>query len=400
MHIAFIWQRFLPYHSARIRRVKSILSGQGHRVTAIEIASRDLSYRFIPTDLGRDYDSVCCFPHRNYHDLSPKEIRARVVAELLSLRPDVVFAPATAFPEGMGALMYRLRNGSISIVMDDAWELSDRRGSLTRAAKRIIHRNADAAFVPALSHREYYRNLGFPAERIFFGVDVVDNEYFAVQADRARQQGARIRQEMGLPEHYFLYVGRFLPRKGLDTLLLAYQLYRKRTMTAPWDLILIGEGGLLETLCRNHHKITGLHVAGGRFGEELCKFYGLAEALVVPSDIDPWGLVVNEGLASGLPVLVSRGCGSAKTLVIDSENGWSFRPGSVEDLAVLLHRLSLLSPATRSGMGMRSREMISKWSLDRFASAVQDAIDVPRRPAAGLLSNMMTRLWTGRNSVT
>lgn len=400
MHIVFIWQRFLPYHTARIRHVKSKLSEQGHRVTAIEVASKDLSYRFMPAGSDFGFERVCCFPGRSYHDLNHREIHARVLEELTSLKPDVVFSPATAFPEGMAALAYRLRSGARSIMMDDAWEHTDRRGPLTKAIKRCIHQNADAAFIPALSHLDYYGKAGFPTDRIFFGVDVVDNDYYGVRADRVRQSEALIRQRLGLPENYFLYVGRFLPRKGLDTLLSAYRSYRERTKTAPWELVLIGEGDYLETLHRDHKKIPGLHVLGGRFGESLCECYGLAKALVIPSDIDPWGLVVNEGLASGLPVLVSRGCGAAKSLVVDSENGWSFRPGSNEDLAVLLHRLSLLSPTTRQRMGARSREIIASWSLDRFASAVYDAIHIPRRPPAGLLSDILTRRWKGRVRVT
>ncbi len=396
MHIVVIWQRLLPYHIARLSHAKKRLSQCGHRLTAVEVAASDQSYSFIPVMTNGEFDRVCCFPCMSYHKQNAGAVHRKVLQILESLQPDVVFAPATAFPEGMASLVYRLKSRATAIVMDDAWQHTDQKGALTRAVKKLIHGNADAAFVPAISHRDYYMQLGFPADRILFGVDVVDNDYFSVRVDKARRDDPRIRLKRKLPVNYFLFVGRFLPRKGLETLLTAYKLYRERMALGYWDLVLIGEGDYLETLSPDIKAQAAVHYAGGQFGDDLCEYYGLARALVVPSETDPWALVVNEALASALPVIVSKGCGAAMTLVKESQNGWTFEPGNAEELSLLLHRLTQLSTAALLTMSNKSREIISAWSLDRFADGIEEGVRISRRSSAGLLADVTTKLWKGR----
>jgi glycosyltransferase involved in cell wall biosynthesis len=284
-------------------------------------------------------------------------------------------------------------------MMDDAWAHTDQRGALTRRVKRYVHRNIDGVFVPADFYRDYYRGLGFPDERIVVGVDVVDNRFFAEGARQARLQEREIRIAMDLPERYFLFVGRFLPRKGLETMLEAFAVYRKQTGADGWGLVLVGDGPHRPVVERFAAGLPGVHFAGVRQGADLCRYYGLADALIVPSESDPWGLVVNEGMAAGLPVLVSRGCGAAHTLVRDGENGWTFGPGDAAGLAALMVRLGSLTPDARRGMGDCSSRIIDEWSLGRFAEGVDAALELSRRPPAGFVSDLATRLWKGRVSV-
>lgn len=399
LHVVIIWQRFLPYHRARIRQMQRRLTSLGHRLTAIEVASQDATYGFDLDAPQDDFAHICCFSGSSYHDHTAPEIHRTVLQLLTTLQPDVVFAPATPFPEGMAADSYRMISGCRRVMMDDAWEHSDQRGLLTIAMKRLIHRNIDGVFIPATSHQAYYERLGFPRERTVFGVDVVDNDYFCRHADHARKAAASIKAGLGLPEKYFLFVGRFLPRKGLETLLKAYDNYRAQADGNGWDLVLVGGGSHLSHIQALAAQSPGVHFAGVVTGEGLCHYYGLAQTLVVPSVLDPWGLVVNEGLAAGLPVLVSRGCGAAATLVSEGENGWTFAPEDIDELTTLLLRVSQLSATELQRMGERSREIISDWSLDRFADGVVQALSIPRREPGGLLADMAVRLWKGRVSV-
>ena len=126
-------------------------------------------------------------------------------------------------------------------MMDDAWELTDNRGFITRQVKRLIHRNVDAAFIPAPSHKQYYENLGFPEERIIYGIDAVDNGYFSALADDVRRKPAAFPIAGNLPKKYFLFVGRFLQRKGIDNLINAYNRYRINCVEEAWSLVLVGK---------------------------------------------------------------------------------------------------------------------------------------------------------------
>ncbi len=100
-------------------------------------------------------------------------------------------------------------------------------------------------------------------------------------------------------------------------------------------------------------------------------------------------------MASGLPVLVSRGCGCAATLVRPDQNGWTFAPGDGNALTVLMERLSSLPQEQLQAMGERSCEIIAEWGLDRFNQGVLAAAALPRREPAGVLSRLAVRLWEG-----
>ncbi len=396
-HIAIIWQRFLPYHIARIRHLWNHVSELGYRLSAIEIASQDASYGFPEgVFLENGFKHICCFPEMSYHQLKPAVIRNKVFSLLMECKPDLVFAPAAPFPEGMATFTYRLVSRARAVMMDDAWDHTDNRGSLTKGIKRLIHRNIDAVFIPASSHLAYFSNMGFPEDRIVFGVDVVDNDYFLRKSEEARTNNENGRASKKLPKNYFLFVGRFLLRKGLETLMKAYTNYRQQAGQNPWDVVLVGDGKHLDSIRCLSRDIPGIIFTGPQFSDSLCQHYALARALIVPSISDPWGLVVNEGMASGLPVIVSRGCGSAKTLVQEGENGWTFEPGDDETLTELMIRASSLPSDALREMGRKSQSIISEWSLDRFADGVLRAIEIPRRPPAGPISDILTKLWKGR----
>ena len=239
------------------------LSQLGCQLSAIEVASQDASYGFPESVFSENgFKHICCFPEMSYHQLKPGEIYGQVFDLLMELGPDLVFAPATPFPEGMAAFSYRLTSESRVVMMDDAWGNADSRGPLTREIKRLIHRNIDAAFIPASSHLSYFLKMGFSEDRILFGADVVDNRYFLRKSEEARVNDEKLRASKKLPKNYFLFVGRFLPRKGLETLLKAYEDYRHRTSQTPWDLVLVGEGESFKNIQNLSRNISGIVFAG------------------------------------------------------------------------------------------------------------------------------------------
>jgi 1,2-diacylglycerol 3-alpha-glucosyltransferase len=395
MKIAIVWQRFLPYHVARLKRLRGACEKAGSSLFALEVASSDSSYRDVAVSTHTEFNRICCFPESDYHRLRAKDIYNKVKAALSEIGPDVIFAPATPFPEGMAAIAYRTCCGKKVIVMDDSWELSDRRGPLIKAIKRCIHQNADAVFIPAPSHASYFRGLGFSDDRMVVGVDVVDNDAYAKVAEDVLDHENSVRSSLDLPEDFFLFVGRALPRKGLHSLLSAYDKYCLRSQAGKWDLVIVSSGDEMEQLKASRSAHPHIHFVGPKQGGELYYHYALARALIVPSIVDQWGLVINEGMACGLPVIVSRGCGAAATLVREGENGWTFQPGDVEELSELMIRTTGAGPERLKKMGRRSQEIIAEWGPDRFVTGVFQAANIPRRAPAGIISNLLTRLWKG-----
>ena len=190
---------------------------------------------------------------------------------------------------------------------------------------------------------DYLVSLGMPRDRIEFGYDVVDNDYFAQGAAAARADAMRLRARLGLPERYFFACVRFIiKRKNIDNLLRAYAVYRRQSPSAPWGLVIAGSGeekSSYDALVRDL-SIEGVAWPGFIQYGALPLYYGLAGAFVHPAYAEPWGLVVNEALASGLPVIVSRTVGARYELVSDGQNGFSFDPSAPDQLADRLLQIS------------------------------------------------------------
>ena len=393
-----MWTKYLPYHVARIRHLRKRLLAVGWHLTAIEVASRDALYPFPEISENRSDDYICLFSGQSYRALAPYTIHTTAYRTILSLKPDVIIAPATPFPSGMASVKYGADYGKLSIMMDDAWEYSDRRGAVITRAKQLIHRNIDAAFIPAPSHASYYLNMGFPQDRIFYGVDVVDNDFFSEQASKAREDGEALRRTLALPPSYFLFVGRFIKRKGIDTLLEAYRQYAKSALDNAWGMVLVGDGDDRPEHQRMMKDYPLVKFVGSQFAEKLCAYYGLASAFILPSEVETWGLVLNEAMASQLPVLASKGCGAGRALIEEGKNGWTYEYGDSRTLSELMSRMTLMPTGQLHAMKLRSAEIISGWSLDTFADSVIAASLLPKRDRGGFASRLITKFWTGRIS--
>lgn len=398
LHVAIVWTKFLPYHIARINHLRKRLNAEGHRLTAIEVASRDSLYPF-PDQQVTPEDYVCIFSGKSYRALPPMAIHTRIYSTIERLAPDVVISPSTPFPSGMASIKYCLKKNKFSAIMDDAWQLTDTRGPLITAVKKIIHQIVDAAFIPSPFHASYYEQMGFPPDRIVYGVDVVDNDFYSRHSRSAVERGEELRRELNLPKKYFIFVGRFIKRKGIETLLQAFRHYRSTAGSAAWDLVLIGDGIEIGEYKVSAQKIDGVHFVGAQYGEKLCAYYGLAKVLIIPSDVETWGLVVNEAMACRLPVISTSGCGAARALIEEGKNGWIFQPRDHRHLSRLMTAVSSLPEDVLKEKGEHAFRTIQSYSPETFSSSVLSLLSMTQRNKKGLLPNIVTRLWPGRISI-
>src|SRR5205814_1916354 len=204
-----------------------------------------------------------------------------------------------------------VRRGIPMIVMSESARQDEPRTWWKEAMKRRMVDLFSAALVGGQRHVEYLVELGIPRERIFTGYDVVDNDHFGRRTAEIRNLKFEIQKKYGLPENYFLASARFIEKKNLTRLIRAYAEYRQKSQNganAMWDLVLLGDGPLRETLKSqlsmlklNEH----VHLPGFKPYDELPLYYALANAFVHASTTEQWGLVVNEAIASELPVIVS-----------------------------------------------------------------------------------------------
>lgn len=387
--VVIIWQRFLDYHIARLEAARVQYPSGGEvkvEVIGIQVATSDLAYGF-STSLVPSESAITLFRGWNYHELSSRQIVSAVDNALRQLSPDLVLCPATAFPEGMAAIRYGMRCGARVVIMDDAWEETDFRGIATRAAKRVIHRSVDGCFIPDVRHSSYFRLLGIPADRHVFGVDVVDNSSFSPP----------LQQSISTRPRRFLFVGRFIERKGIGLLVEAYARYRKIRGPGAWELRLVGDGPLR---CDELVVTEGITWAGIRIGPELREEYWSARCLVVPSLFEQWGLAINEACAAGLVVIAGDKCGAALTLVENERNGWLFTSGSKEELVDRMLQADRCEDSELESMSAISRILVTERApLENFAKGVVRALELPKRPYPGPLTELAVCLWNGRVSI-
>jgi glycosyltransferase involved in cell wall biosynthesis len=261
--------------------------------------------------------------------------------------------------------------GLAVLVRDEATLFSTERSPLRQQAKRVFFRAlsqvADAFLSIGSANRDYYLANGIPLGRIFSMPYCVDNEFFAERAREARASREQLRRELqlGPGNSIILYASKFEPRKRARDLLLAYAgLVSRSDAAAQARLLFLGDGELrpsLEVEARRKG-LHGVRFLGFRNQSELPAFYDLCDVFVLPSVSEPWGLVVNEVMATGKPVVVSDRVGCARDLVHDGRNGFVFPAGDIDALTEALARV-LEDRNRAAGMGIASREIMAKWSF-------------------------------------
>jgi glycosyltransferase involved in cell wall biosynthesis len=159
----------------------------------------------------------------------------------------------------------------------------------------------------------------------------------------------------------FLFIGRLIERKGLDVLLSAFARF------PGGELWIGGDGPLLEVANQAASADRRVRVLGHVEGKDLPDLYGQVDALVVPSLYEPWGLVVHEGLANGLPVIASDQVAAADDLIEPGVNGYVVPTGSADSLAAAMGSLSGWTPLQRQRAAVRSGELLERCSIERGA---------------------------------
>jgi glycosyltransferase involved in cell wall biosynthesis len=252
----------------------------------------------------------------------------------------------------------------------------------TEFLKAKFWRSCDSFVVPGKSSGEYLRTYGVPEEMIFTAPNAVDTQLFAQRAAVIRRDATTHRQALRLPDRFFLFAGRLVREKGIFDLLGAYGALSPE-LRKEMGLVYVGDGVARSALLKRAAAISpgSIQISGFAQRERLAAYYALADVFVFPTHTDPWGLVVNEAMACGLPVISSDAAGCVADLV---ENGWNGRVVSAGDVAQLASAMDELArdPGMRSLMGERSRKRVQQYSPEAWAAGMASAALPYRRRAA------------------
>lgn len=386
-HVVLVYQRMLAYHCARFTALAAELAREGIRCTALEVANTDSSYGdAISVASTQRGGIVSLFPNCDYLSLRPRQVASAVCMALQALRADVVFAPAPAFAEGAGALHHKVRFGGRLLQMDDAWAATDQSGVLVRWVKRSFNGFVDGGFLPDALHGQHFVGLNIPLDRQAYAVDVVGPatgiaEPLVAQPDR----------------RFVLFVGRLIERKGLHTLLNALAQWPASEQRPA--LVVIGDGPTqpaLQAQAARLGLLADVHWLGMRDNAEAQAWMRHAHVLVVPSDFEQWGLVVNEAWQNDLPVLASETVGALRAA---TPAEWSWTLLSAGDASVWRAALvRALSQTTSERMAWITlgRRQAQRYGLAAHVRSARALIDVALRKRPARWVGWVARLWPGR----
>ncbi len=390
--IAVVFHYIGPYHHARLNAAADRLA-----VTGIEWSAKGYD-SWGAADAPARYQKISLFPEATDNHPGKAELWRAFWSALEQANPDVVAVNGWNNFGSLVATDCCVRRGIPMVVMSESARQDEPRTWWKEIIKRRVVGLYSAALVGGQRHVDYLVELGMPRDRIFTGYDVVDNAYFRRSAEEVRSQKSDVRKQCGLPENYFLASARFIEKKNLPTLIRAYAAYRQKSEASgnpPWDLVLLGDGPLREAL-NSQLSTLNLHrhvrLPGFKQYDELPGYYALAKAFIHSSTTEQWGLVVNEAIASGLPVIVSNRCGCVPELV--QGNGFSFEPTDEHELGSRLLQMASLSDDERRRLGDASYTIAANFAPKRFGEgmeqAAQLALNQPRK--ASLLCRTLIKL--------
>jgi glycosyltransferase involved in cell wall biosynthesis len=299
-----------------------------------------------------------------------------VLSALNKIRPDAVSCGGYNYLASWESACWARVHGVPLLLWSESTALDKRRRyPAVEFMKRRFLSLCKAFVVPGRSAFEYLKDLGIPDERIFTAPNAVDIQLFAALADEARRKESQVRARLSLPLRYFLCVGRLVRAKGVFELVEAYAQLNPE-IRSKVGLVFVGDGADRSELIQLASRITAgtIQFPGFVQREGLPEFYALADALILPTHSDTWGLVVNEAMSCALPVIATSVAGCVADLVQDGWNGFIVPPRNPSQLAAAMVGLAD-DAGLRREMASRSRDRVQAYSPEAWAEGLVRVVE-------------------------
>ena len=331
-----MWEHFSAYHIDRLEACAAGFSGS-RRIVGVEVASHSHMYAWKPLPGANGWERHTLFPGAVAEDVPWQRKLVRSLATVRACGARDVFLCNHDHPEILALLpLLRLQGTRVYVMLDAKFDDSPRRIA-KEAVKPAVLRRFNGGLLAGKRSLEYLHFLGARPGWARMGYDTVSVE-------RVRQSAGESLAPDGIShaERDFVAVARFVPKKELGTAIRAFARFCHLCPDSTRRLVLCGSGPLEDELRGLAAALNVGHrvLFPGFLGpEETAHTLARSLALVLPSQGEQWGLVVNEAVALGIPVLCSDNAGARDTLVRTGVNGFIFEPGNDEGLAQLMRLL-------------------------------------------------------------
>jgi glycosyltransferase involved in cell wall biosynthesis len=305
------------------------------------------------------------------------------------LNPDVVLVAGWADP-GYVKVCRKLKAKEVLVISgcDTQWKGSLRQYLASAISPWHVQKFIDVLWVSGERQRQLAAKLGYTGANCWDGYYACDWNLFSDEADKRFQEvksglsaingisaGTELSSDNKPPSDFsprrfrsFCFVGRYAPEKGLDTLAEAYKIYASQ-VEQPWRLFCAGKG-----VCRDVLLAAGAEDRGFVQPQDLPGFFLEADCFILPSRFEPWGVVVQEAAATGLPLIVSEACGAGVHLLRDRWNGRSFAAGEAAQLAESMLWMHGQTSEQLQSMGCNSLELSKQYTPERWVQTFVDGV--------------------------
>jgi len=324
------------------------------------------------------------YPHRFVRNWAPYphpvdwsgKINPGLIPALIRFRPDALMLPSYSNLYHMQSYLTGLLLGKRILYFADSSQPPPPgpRGAIKHAILSRLYRRVDAFLVIGESNRRHYRAYGVPDSKFYRFPYSVGNARFRKQADDLRPKRAELRARFGVPEGStcVLYVGRLAPEKNLPELIRGVE-------RAPNTFLLLAgtgeEQAELEALAQR--LLPGRHHFAGFFNQDrLGEVYAAADIFALTSSFEPWGLVCNEAMNFGLPLVVSDHVGAGPDLVIPGQTGFIYPLGDPAALARALEDTQRMIQRDPEGVKRAALGRVDLYSEEAQARGVLSALGV------------------------
>ncbi len=366
--IAFMWEHFSAYHIDRLEACSEAFAGRC-RVIGIEVAPRSRTYAWPLIEGAKGWERHTLFPGAIADDVPWRRKLGKSLACIRAVGARDIFLCNQDRPEILSLLPFLRVLGRRAYAMLDAKFDDSPRRIGKEALKPAVLRLFNGDLVAGARHADYCRFLGMKP-------GWAHTAYDTVSIARVRAMSGETPAPAGQPHDArdFVVVARFVPKKNLTTALRGFAAFRRLCPRSGRRMVLCGEGPLEPDLRKLAEAlgILGHVVFAGFLGpKQVARTLARGLALVLPSIQEQWGLVVNEAVALGIPVLCSANVGARDSLVRTGVNGFVFEPDNAEGLGELMRLLSE-NAGRWSRMSLACRDLAPSGDVREFVRGVSE----------------------------
>jgi glycosyltransferase involved in cell wall biosynthesis len=238
---------------------------------------------------------------------------------------------------------------------------------------KIFFRYIDVFLAIGTANKNYYKSFGIDESNIFLVPYTIDNSRFTINKDLMSHELDKLKVDIGLSNNpTIIFASKFMARKRPQDLLEAARILQKEGIG--FNILFVGSGDLEDTLhdLVKEYNLQNIFFQGFVNQTSLPLIYAASDIFVLPSINEPWGLVINEVMSCGLPIIIAKGIGAADDLVREGENGFTFEPLNSMDLSSKLKTM-LEDASLRAKMSKNSVDIINLWTYSQCVMGIKKA---------------------------